>query len=90
VEGDNVKTYLFIYAIRKAQEQDTPDYCSVAAFGENQARAEAVAINRVHQDRLHILRADTVAEATWIREAADEPFVAELDQYGVALRMLAA
>ena len=83
--------YLFIYLVARTDAPSLPSgYCSVVAYGHDRQEAEAIAINRVHQDRCHILRADTVAQADWLDDDADGFYLSQLRRYGVALRQMAA
>lgn len=76
--------YLFIYLVR-AGHDSVCDYCTVLAYGRSLEAAERVAINRVHQENLHIVRADTATAAPWLDPASDALYLAELAQYGCAL-----
>lgn len=80
--------YLFIYLVRGSQA-NACDYCTVLAYGRSLEAAEQVAINRVHQQGLHIVRADTATAAPWLDPASDGAYLAELAQYGSALRLAA-
>lgn len=77
--------YLFIYLVRGSHD-GACDYCTVLAYGRSLKAAEQVAINRVHQQGLHIVRADTATAAPWLDPASDGAYLAELAQYGSALR----
>jgi hypothetical protein len=76
--------YLFIYLVQSGHGR-APVYCTVLAYGRNIEAAERVAINRVHQENLHIVRADTATAAPWLDPASDAMYLAELAQYGCAL-----
>jgi hypothetical protein len=80
--------YLFIYLVR-GRDESAPalDYCTVLAYGRTLEAAERVAINRVHQQGLHIVRADTATAAPWLDPASDSAYLAELAQFGSALRL---
>jgi hypothetical protein len=78
--------YLFIYLVEGGVTAAT-GYCTVLAYGRTQEAAEQVAINRVHQQRLHIIRADTATAAPWLDPARDGEYLAELERYGSALRV---
>jgi hypothetical protein len=84
--------YLFIYLVRErdaANVVGTPlYYCTVLAYGATLEAAEQVAINRVHQHGLHIVRADTATAAPWLDPASDSAYLAELAQYGSALHLV--
>jgi hypothetical protein len=77
--------YLFIYVVR--QPDGRCDYCTVMAYGRTLEGAERIAINRVHQQALHIIRADTATAAPWLDPARDADYLAELNRYGSALRV---
>ena len=83
-----MNTYLFIYAAEDQHHQR--GFYSVVAYGANKSLAEAVAINRMHQDHLHILRTDTATEAAWLSRQSDPALVAELEHCGVAMQCIAA
>lgn len=78
--------FLFIYLV---QEAGAPAgrYCTVLAYGRNLEAAERIAINRVHQQHLHIVRADTATAAPWLDPAQDGAYLSELASYGCALRL---
>ncbi len=50
--------FLFIYLVRE-QAATCHRYCTVLTYGRNLETAERIAINRVHQQGLHSVRADT-------------------------------
>jgi hypothetical protein len=77
--------YLFIYVVR--QQDGGCGYCTVMAYGRSLEAAERVAINRVHQHDLHIMRADTATAAPWLDPARDADYLTELNRYGSALRL---
>jgi hypothetical protein len=80
--------YLFIYLVRGRDGVTLAvDYCTVLAYGRTLEAAERVAINRVHQQGLHIVRADTATAAPWLDPASDSAYLAELAQYGSALHL---
>jgi hypothetical protein len=76
--------YLFIYVVR---DEQTHSYCTVLAYGRDLQAAESVAINRVHQQGLHIVRADTATAAPWLDSTADGSYLDELVRYGCALHL---
>lgn len=78
--------YLFIYLVRQG-DGELYRYCTVLVNGPGLAVAEEIAINRVHQEGLHILRADTATPAPWLDPVSDGDYLAELRQYGSALRL---
>ena len=80
--------HLFIYLVQTADRQ-TCDYCTVLAYGRNLEAAERVAINRVHQAGLHIVRADTATAAPWLDPTRDAVYLADLARYGSALQLAA-
>jgi hypothetical protein len=77
--------YLFIYLVKT--DHGAYDYCTVLTYGRTLDAAERVAINRVHQEHLHIVRADTATAAPWLDPASDAIYLAELAQYGSALHL---
>lgn len=78
--------YLFIYLVQ-AQRDAGCEYCTVLTYGRTLEAAERVAINRVHQEGLHIVRADTATAAPWLDPANDARYLAELARYGSALHL---
>ena len=80
--------YLFIYLVRDTEART--GYCTVLAYGRTLESAERIAINRVHQRHLHIVRADTATAAPWLDPIRDGRFLAELEQYGSALELKAS
>jgi hypothetical protein len=78
--------FLFIYVV---QETAGPRrrYCTVLAYGRTLEGAERIAINRVHQQQLHIVRADTATAAPWLDPVQDGQYLDELGRYGCALRL---
>ena len=78
--------YLFIYLVRDEQSA-TSRFCTVATYGRTQAEAERVAINRVYQEGLRILRTDTATPAPWLDPACDRDYLDELARFGCALRV---
>jgi hypothetical protein len=78
--------YLFIYLVRD-ETVGAQRFCTVMAYGRNLQGAEQVAINRVHQQRLHIVRTDTATPAPWLDPVSDGSYIAELEQYGSALQV---
>lgn len=85
------RCFLFIYLVRldpvREGEPETYRYCTLLVYGRNREAAEEIAINRVHQEGLHIVRADTATAAPWLDPASDGEYLAELAQYGCALRL---
>lgn len=97
--------YLFIYLVRDDSSASVSRmsslpaadgvaaasrYCTVLAFGRTLESAERIAINRVHQQGLHIVRADTATAAPWLEPGQDGQYLDELASYGCALRLDAA
>lgn len=78
--------HLFIYLVRQTQDPEN-HYCTVLAYGRSLEAAEQIAINRVHQQGLHIVRADTATPAPWLDPLSDAGYLFELKRYGCALRM---
>ena len=82
--------YLFIYLVCNGLGQGTRNgngFCTVLAYGRDLHSAEQVAINRVHQQGLHIVRADTATAAPWLDPVSDADYLAELARFGTALRL---
>jgi hypothetical protein len=69
-----------------AGEPDGCSYCTVLAYGRTLEAAERVAINRVHQQGLHIVRTDTATAAPWLDPARDGRYLDELARFGCALQ----
>ena len=78
--------YLFIYLVGD-RDRLADRYCTVLAYGRNLEAAERIAINRVHQLGLRIVRADTATAAPWLDPTADADYLAELACLGSALRV---
>jgi hypothetical protein len=78
--------FLFIYLVRD-REHPGSRYCTVLAYGRNLEAAERIAINRVHQQSLRIVRADTATAAPWLDPASDGTYLTELASYGSALHL---
>jgi len=78
--------YLFIYLVQ-ANRNVRCEYCTVLTYGRTLEAAERVAINRVHQEGLHIVRADTATAAPWLDPASDARYLVELERYGSALHL---
>lgn len=78
--------YLFIYLVRRGASE-VYRYCTVVVYGPTLAAAEDIAINRVHQEGLHIVRADTATPAPWLDPSRDGDFLTELARYGSSLRL---
>jgi hypothetical protein len=81
--------YLFIYLVQDGQDgqEALSRYCIVLAYGRTLEAAERIAINRVHQQHLHIVRADTATAAPWLDPSSDADYLAELACFGSALRL---
>ncbi len=77
--------FLFIYLVRDPSSDVR--YCSVLAYGRSLEAAERIAINRVHQQGLHIVRADTATAAPWLDPEVDHEYLEELIHDGSALRL---
>lgn len=77
--------YLFIYLVQDAD--GARRYCTVLAYGRSLEAAERIAIERVHQQQLKILRLDTATAAPWLDPAADAEYLVDLARYGSALRL---
>jgi hypothetical protein len=84
--GSDLCCYLFIYLAADGR-QALHRYCTVLAYGRTLDAAERIAINRVHQQGLRIVRADTATAAPWLDAANDADYLAELARYGSALRL---
>jgi hypothetical protein len=78
--------YLFIYLVQDGRVA-LSRYCIVLAYGRTLEAAERIAINRVHQQHLHIVRADTATAAPWLDPSSDADYLAELARFGSALRL---
>jgi hypothetical protein len=78
--------YLFIYVVRQPLVDDVT-YATVLAYGRTAAEAEQVAINRVHQEGLHIVRTDTATPAPWLDPGRDGAYLEELERCGSALHV---
>jgi hypothetical protein len=85
--GAGLSRFLFIYRVRSA---DAEAFCTVLSYGRTQQDAERVAINRVHQQGLHIVRTDTATAAPWLDPARDADYLSELERYGSAFALHAA
>ncbi len=86
-----LNAYLFIYLVKDYLVKDAAAgsgrYCTVVALGRGLEAAERIAINRVHQQGLHIIRADTATAAPWLDPARDGDYLAELEHFGCALKL---
>ncbi|MEQ8858580.1 MAG: hypothetical protein RIC56_08030 [Pseudomonadales bacterium] len=84
-----LSAFLFIYLVRDvaARPSAAGRYCTVVAFGRSLEAAERIAINRVHQQGLHIVRADTATAAPWLDPTRDGDYLDELGRYGCALKL---
>ncbi len=82
------RAYLFIYHVTDVA--GTHHHCSVVSFGMRQDDAEAIAINLVHQQSLHIVATDTATPAPWLNAEQDGEHVVNAARFGAALEMLAA
>ena len=78
--------HLFIYLVGDG-DRVAHRYCTVLAYGRSLEAAERVAINRVHQQGLRIVRADTATAAPWLDPVADAHYLSELALFGSALRV---
>lgn len=85
--------HAFIYEVRPLNVPPTiggaRSYCTVFALGTSTRQAEAIAINCVHQNGCHIMRADTVVSlaATDVAQFDDGAAVmAQLNRYGVSFQ----
>lgn len=78
--------YLFIYLVRQPLG-DEGAFATVIAYGRTPAEAEQVAINRVHQQGLHIVRTDTATPAPWLDPDVDGEYLEELDRCGSVLQL---
>jgi hypothetical protein len=79
-------SYLFIYLVHEA-ESSAGRFCTVITYGRTLEAAERVAINRVHQQGLHIIRTDTATAAPWLDAASDAEYLQELGRFGSALKL---
>jgi hypothetical protein len=86
LERLGLSRFLFIYRVHDAH-RGTQRFCTVVAYGRDLRAAEQVAINRVHQQGLHIVRTDTATAAPWLDPVSDEAYLAELEQFGSALQV---
>jgi hypothetical protein len=86
LERLGLSRFLFIYRVHDAH-RGTQRFCTVVAYGRDLRAAEQVAINRVHQQGLHIVRTDTATAAPWLDPVSDEAYLAELDRFGSALQV---
>ena len=89
LERLGLSQFLFIYLVRDPSA-NTQRFCTVICYGRNLKAAEQVAINRVHQQGLHIDRTDTATAAPWLDPESDGSYLAELEQFGSALALQAA
>lgn len=78
--------YLFIYVVSDSLGA-TASYATVIAYGRTAQEAEQVAINRVHQQGLHIVRTDTATPAPWLDPGIDGAYLEELERCGCALQV---
>ena len=79
-------SYLFIYVVEDVAAA-VHRFCTVIAYGRSLEAAERVAINRVHQQGLHIIRTDTATAAPWLDAASDAEYLQELCRFGCALKL---
>lgn len=79
-------SYLFIYLVEDAAAA-ARRFCTVVAYGRTLEAAERIAINRVHQQGLHIIRTDTATAAPWLDAACDGDYLQELCRFGCALKL---
>src|SRR5690606_33582285 len=75
--------YLFIYLVRDEQSASSR-FCTVLTYGRTQAEAERVAINRVHQQGMRILRTATATAAPGRDRTCDRAYLDELTPHGPA------
>ncbi len=78
--------YLFIYLVRQPLV-DEGTFATVIAYGRTPGEAEQVAINRVHQQGLHIVRTDTATPAPWLDPDVDGEYLDELERFGSVLQV---
>lgn len=86
LERLGLSRFLFIYRVRETAGT-AQRFCTVIAYGRNLRAAEQVAINRVHQQGLHIVRTDTATPAPWLDPDSDAAYLLELERYGSALQV---
>ena len=86
LERLGLSRFLFIYRVQDVA-YGTERFCTVLAYGQSLRAAEQVAINRVHQQGLHIVRTDTATPAPWLDPDSDAVYLDELEQYGSALQV---
>ncbi len=77
--------YLFIYLVQDNEECHR--YCTVLAYGADLAAAERVAVGRVEEQQLRIVREDTATPAPWLDPASDGAYLDELARRGSALQL---
>lgn len=78
--------YLFIYLVRD-NAGGNHTFATAIAYGRTAREAEQVAINRVHQQGLHIVRTDTATPAPWLDPGMDGEYLEELERCGCALHV---
>lgn len=78
--------FLFIYLVRD-NAGNSVTYATAIAYGRTAREAEQVAINRVHQQGLHIVRTDTATPAPWLDPGTDGAYLEELERCGCALQV---
>ncbi|MEZ5560281.1 MAG: hypothetical protein R3E86_17270 [Pseudomonadales bacterium] len=88
LERSGLSCFLFIYLV--SDDAGSSSYCTVVSCGRDQRQAEQIAINRVHQQGLHIVRTDTATAAPWLNPTQDEAYLAEMAIFGSALKVQAA
>ena len=86
LERLGLSRFLFIYRVQD-MAYGSERFCTVIAYGQNLRTAEQVAINRVHQQGLHIVRTDTATSAPWLDPDSDSIYLTELEQFGSALQV---
>jgi hypothetical protein len=86
LERLGLSRFLFIYRVEESGHGGQ-HFCTVVSYGRNLRAAEQVAINRVHQQGLHIVRTDTATPAPWLDPVSDQAYLAELEQFGSALQV---
>lgn len=84
--GSSLPCFLFIYLVRDGGDGRVR-YCTVVACGASLEAAERIAINAVHQQGLHIVRADTATAAPWLDPIRDGEYLTEIARYGCALKL---
>jgi len=86
LERRGFSRYLFIYLVRQPLG-DEVTFATVIAYGRTAGEAEQVAINRVHQQGMHIVRTDTATPAPWLDPDVDGDYFEELERCGSVLQV---